>query len=88
MKCQIYDTNIYSPNEFNSIAVIINSHCQGFDFINVVCLFRFKLDVTITPGTHSSESALNKQLADKERVDAALENPHLMAAVNKCIAGI
>ena len=49
---------------------------------------RFKIEVVITPGSHSSESAINKQLADKERVAAALENPHLLAAVNRCIAGL
>ena len=26
---------------------------------------RFKVDVTIAPGTHASEEAVNKQLADK-----------------------
>ena len=26
---------------------------------------RFKVDVTIAPGTHASEAAVNKQLADK-----------------------
>ena len=31
----------------------------------------------IEPGSHQSEKAVNKQLADKERVCAALENPHL-----------
>ena len=39
---------------------------------------RFKVDVTIAPGTHASETAVNKQLADKERVAAALENAHLL----------
>uniref|UniRef100_A0A8C9EZD5 MIP18 family-like domain-containing protein n=1 Tax=Pavo cristatus TaxID=9049 RepID=A0A8C9EZD5_PAVCR len=39
---------------------------------------RFKMDVHITPGTHASEHAVNKQLADKERVAAALENSHLL----------
>ncbi|KAL2715446.1 MIP18 family protein CG7949 [Vespula squamosa] len=39
---------------------------------------RFKVSVEITPGTHISETALNKQLADKERVAAALENSHLV----------
>lgn len=29
-------------------------------------------------------STVNKQLGDKERVAAALENQHLMAVVNKC----
>uniref|UniRef100_A0A8C7QRS8 Cytosolic iron-sulfur assembly component 2B n=1 Tax=Oncorhynchus mykiss TaxID=8022 RepID=A0A8C7QRS8_ONCMY len=36
---------------------------------------KFKIDVHITPGTHTSEDAVNKQLADKERVAAALELP-------------
>lgn len=47
---------------------------------------RFKVDILITPGTHSSEAAVNKQLNDKERVAAALENSHLLHVVNKCIA--
>jgi len=47
---------------------------------------RFKVDIKITPGTHASEDAINKQLNDKERVAAALENTHLLEVVNKCIA--
>ncbi|XP_045106562.1 MIP18 family protein galla-2-like [Portunus trituberculatus] len=47
---------------------------------------RFKVDVVITPGSHTSEAAINKQLADKERVAAAFENPDLLSVVNKCIA--
>ncbi|NXX00726.1 MIP18 protein, partial [Larus smithsonianus] len=47
---------------------------------------RFKLDVHITPGTHASEHAVNKQLADKERVAAALENSHLLEVVNQCLS--
>jgi len=47
---------------------------------------RFKVIVEITPGTHSSEHAVNKQLADKERVAAALENAHLIEVINQCIA--
>jgi len=46
---------------------------------------RFKVTVAIKPGTHTSEDAINKQLADKERVAAALENKHLLGVVNKCI---
>ena len=41
---------------------------------------RLKLDVEITPGTHASEASINKQLNDKERVAAALENDHLLKA--------
>lgn len=47
---------------------------------------RFKVDISITPGTHEQEHAVNKQLNDKERVAAALENAHLLEVVNKCIA--
>lgn len=47
---------------------------------------RFKVTVRVTPGSHSSEAAVNKQLADKERVAAALENASLLEVVNKCIA--
>ncbi|GBM88841.1 Mitotic spindle-associated MMXD complex subunit MIP18 [Araneus ventricosus] len=46
---------------------------------------RFKIDVTITPGTHNSADAVNKQLGDKERVTAALENLHLHAVINECL---
>ncbi|KAK4877271.1 hypothetical protein RN001_009777 [Aquatica leii] len=47
---------------------------------------RFKVNVEITPGTHASEHSVNKQLADKERVAAALENTHLIKVINQCIA--
>lgn len=46
---------------------------------------RFKVNVEITPGTHMSEAAVNKQLADKERVAAALENNHLLEVINQCV---
>ncbi|GMI41766.1 hypothetical protein TeGR_g11137 [Tetraparma gracilis] len=48
---------------------------------------RYYVDVHITPGTHASEHAVNKQLADKERVAAAMENEHLAGVVNTCISG-
>ena len=41
----------------------------------------------MTPGTHASEAAVNKQLNDKERVAAALENDNLLGVVNKCLLG-
>ncbi|KAK9802584.1 hypothetical protein WJX73_007562 [Symbiochloris irregularis] len=46
---------------------------------------RFKVDIYITPGAHSTEAAINKQLNDKERVAAALENPNLLEMVNKSL---
>ncbi|KAL7749369.1 Cytosolic iron-sulfur assembly component 2B [Sorochytrium milnesiophthora] len=47
---------------------------------------RFKVDVQVRARTHQSERAVNKQLNDKERVAAALENGHLLDVVNQCLA--
>jgi hypothetical protein len=44
---------------------------------------RFRIDVRIKQGTHSSDEAVNKQLGDKERVAAALENSTLMDVIRK-----
>ncbi|KAF8352263.1 FAM96B protein [Amanita rubescens] len=46
---------------------------------------RFKVDIFVQPGSHQSEHALNKQLNDKERVAAALENPTLLETVEQCL---
>lgn len=45
----------------------------------------WQVDISITPGGHASEDAVNKQLNDKERVAAALENPNLLNMVNNCL---
>ncbi|XP_072947012.1 MIP18 family protein galla-2 [Epargyreus clarus] len=47
---------------------------------------RFKVSVEVSEGTHMSEHAVNKQLADKERVAAALENNNLVQIINQCVA--
>ncbi|KAF2750914.1 hypothetical protein M011DRAFT_396203 [Sporormia fimetaria CBS 119925] len=44
---------------------------------------RFRIDVRIKKGTHSTDDAVNKQLGDKERVAAALENSTLMDVIRK-----
>ncbi|CAM9341935.1 unnamed protein product [Chrysoparadoxa australica] len=46
---------------------------------------RFKVSVEVKEGTHSSAETISKQLNDKERVAAALENTHLLAVLTKCI---
>lgn len=48
----------------------------------------WNIDVRIKEGTHVSEIAINRQLNDKERVKASLENDHLLNVVNKCVRGI
>ncbi|CAL5429424.1 unnamed protein product [Camellia sinensis] len=60
---------------------------------------QYKVDIRVAPGTHATEAAgqvcyefapdicsVNKQLNDKERVAAALENPNLVDMVDECLA--
>ncbi|TEB36169.1 FAM96B protein [Coprinellus micaceus] len=47
---------------------------------------RYKVDIFVKPGSHQSEHSVNKQLNDKERVAAALENPPLVDTVEKCLS--
>ncbi|KAH9948113.1 hypothetical protein B0H21DRAFT_735431 [Amylocystis lapponica] len=49
---------------------------------------RFKVDIKVKPGSHQSEHALNKQLNDKERVAAALENPALLEVLEQCLSTV
>ncbi|KAL6652111.1 hypothetical protein ACP70R_011036 [Stipagrostis hirtigluma subsp. patula] len=47
---------------------------------------RYKVDIRVAPGSHATEAAVNKQLNDKERVAAALENPNLLDMVEECLS--
>ncbi|KAM1100424.1 hypothetical protein ACFX15_006665 [Malus domestica] len=47
---------------------------------------RYKVDIRVAPGSHATEAAVNKQLNDKERVAAALENPGLIDMVDECLS--
>jgi metal-sulfur cluster biosynthetic enzyme len=68
-------------------------HCSMATLIGLsikVCLLRsipagWSIDVFIRKGTHQSEDAINKQLRDKERVAAALENANLLSVVHQCL---
>jgi len=42
--------------------------------------------VQLVPGSHNNEVEINKQLSDKERVCAALENPAIIKIVNNVIS--
>ncbi|TVU14357.1 hypothetical protein EJB05_37820, partial [Eragrostis curvula] len=48
----------------------------------------YKVDIRIAPGSHASESDVNKRLNDKERVLAALENadPDLLDKIEECLS--
>ena len=45
----------------------------------------FKLDIVVSEGAHAIEEDVNKQINDKERVAAAMENPGLREMVEECI---
>ena len=91
-----YD-NIHVNDEESTILIYFTPtipHCSMATLIGL-CIrvkllrslpIRFKVTIKIFPGSHQSEDAVNKQLNDKERVAAALENNHLLEVVNKCIA--
>lgn len=50
------------------------------------CLpFKHKLEIYISEGSHSTEEDINKQINDKERVAAAMENPNLQEIVEQCV---
>ncbi|KAL2093282.1 hypothetical protein ACEWY4_010594 [Coilia grayii] len=47
--------------------------------------FKHKLEIYISEGTHTTEEDINKQINDKERVAAAMENPNLREIVEQCV---
>ncbi|KAI9728011.1 MAG: hypothetical protein M1828_005416 [Chrysothrix sp. TS-e1954] len=47
---------------------------------------RFRIDVSVKEGTHSTGEAVSKQLGDKERVAAALENGTLAGVVERMLS--
>lgn len=48
---------------------------------------RFRVDVKLKEGTHSTAESVTRQLGDKERVAAALENETLVGVLKKMLAG-
>ncbi|XP_045156766.1 cytosolic iron-sulfur assembly component 2A-like [Mercenaria mercenaria] len=46
---------------------------------------KHKLDIMVKKGTHETADEINKQINDKERIAAAMENPNLRDLVEKCI---
>mmetsp|Transcript_27193 Transcript_27193/g.48077 ORF Transcript_27193/g.48077 Transcript_27193/m.48077 type:complete len:394 (+) Transcript_27193:78-1259(+) len=64
-------------------------HCSVASLIGLSVILQLKrklwsgvkLHVQLAAGSHDSEESINKQLLDKERIEAALENPDLLRAV-------
>ncbi|XP_026483142.1 MIP18 family protein galla-2 [Vanessa tameamea] len=89
--------NVFIDNKQNLVRIYFTPtipHCSMATLIGLsirVQLLRalpsrFKVTVEISEGTHMSEHAVNKQLADKERIAAALENNNLVQIINQCIS--
>ncbi|AFZ81648.1 hypothetical protein BEWA_010650 [Theileria equi strain WA] len=85
--------NIVINDETSTIAIYFTPtvpHCSQATLIGLMIYVKlvqslplhFKIDVQITKGTHDNEDAINKQLLDKERISAALENPLLFDLIN------
>ncbi|CAB0035741.1 unnamed protein product [Trichogramma brassicae] len=85
-----------TPGGVTVIRVIFNPtvpHCSLATLIGLCIrvklerhlLAHFKLDIFIKEGTHVTEQEINKQVNDKERIAAAMENPNLREVVEKCI---
>ncbi|KAK9499266.1 hypothetical protein O3M35_002335 [Rhynocoris fuscipes] len=92
-------SNVKVNNEKNEVIVNFTPtipHCSMATLIGLTIKVqlqrslpsRFKIKVLITPGTHSTEEAINKQLADKERVAAAIENTALVQTINQCLVTV
>ncbi len=47
-------------------------------------LQKYKIDLRVQKGSHQTEDELNKQINDKERVAAALDNPMIIESVLQC----
>lgn len=45
----------------------------------------YKLSVECEKDSHNTADGISKQLADKERVSAAFENPNIVAMIDSCV---
>ncbi|KAI5859670.1 hypothetical protein GGS23DRAFT_584634 [Durotheca rogersii] len=84
------------PNRLTRVLVEITptiTHCSLATVIGLGVRVRleqalppnYRVDVMIKEGSHSQDDQVNKQLADKERVAAALENDTLKGVLDKML---
>ncbi|XP_062549626.1 MIP18 family protein galla-1 [Armigeres subalbatus] len=96
----VYEEGIFvqKPTEGNVYVVRIEfnptvPHCSLATLIGLCIRVKvqrnlnhnLKLDIYIKKGAHSTEDEINKQINDKERIAAAMENPNLRQLVESCI---
>ncbi|KAM0684406.1 Mitotic spindle-associated MMXD complex subunit MIP18 [Mitosporidium daphniae] len=90
------DILILNEDSYRMVKVLVTPtipHCSMATLIGLCVIVKlqfslspyYKISVEIKKGTHQSDEAINKQLNDKERVAAALENSHLFRIVKQCI---
>ncbi|KAF2073948.1 hypothetical protein CYY_004735 [Polysphondylium violaceum] len=53
--------------------------------LNLLLPKKSKIEILIKPGTHQTEDTINKQVNDKERYIAAMENKEIKKLVLECI---
>lgn len=94
----VSEENVKVEDEFSRVTVFFTptvEHCSMATLIGLsirvklmrVLPKRFKVDVKVAKGSHASEAQVNKQLQDKERVAAALENGNLLEKVELTLSG-
>ncbi len=92
----ISPTNLSNPAALSRVLVEITptvAHCSLATVIGLGVRVRleqalppsFRVEVKIKKDSHAQADEVNKQLADKERVAAALENSNLMGILRKMI---
>ncbi|XP_059090163.1 cytosolic iron-sulfur assembly component 2A-like [Tigriopus californicus] len=67
-----------------SLATLIGL-CLRIKLVRNLPARTFKLHFFIQPGSHETAAEITKQINDKERVCAAMENPHLKRTVDECL---
>ncbi|KAK1698681.1 hypothetical protein QYE76_015378 [Lolium multiflorum] len=93
----VTEDSVEISNELSHVRVTFTptvEHCSMATLIGLclrVKLMRslpphYKVDIRVAPGSHATEAALNKQLNDKERAAAALENSNLLDTLEECLS--
>lgn len=96
----VYEDGVFVQNptvgNVNTVRVEFNPtvpHCSLATLIGLCIRIKLercipqqiKLDIYIKKGAHATEDEINKQINDKERIAAAMENPNLKEMVENCI---
>ncbi|EOA24853.1 hypothetical protein CARUB_v10018143mg [Capsella rubella] len=92
----VSEESVTIDDELDRILITFTPTIQHCSMANIIglCLraklkeslpLHYKVDIRVSPGSHADENGVNKQLNDKERVAAAMENPNLRQLVDECI---